>query len=293
MAAGALASCYGVLQYFGVELVWPRLLNPYGNRSVSTFGNPNFISSYLVMLLPFALAYLMSAEKTAHRLLYGFIFLSYAAMLMASLTRSSWGGAAAALLTVAWQPGSIRPVIGASGAVFGLLGRYSFGYFNPALTLALALWRRIDWVRASLSIFFQLLGSALAALLLLHAYPDAAGEPLHLGAPSLGAIGFRTATLVECVLSFFFALAVTRSTVEQGHPSFRTRAVFIGAVAAAAALCAGPLTGAVINPARAFGPALASGFWTHQYVFWIGSLAGSLAGVSLTQTLYKSHQEKT
>ncbi|HBL17550.1 MAG: hypothetical protein A2X36_10080 [Elusimicrobia bacterium GWA2_69_24] len=178
-------------------------------------------------------------------------------------------------------------------AVFGLLGRYSFGYFNPALTLALALWRRIDWVRASLSIFFQLLGSALAALLLLHAYPDAAGEPLHLGAPSLGAIGFRTATLVECVLSFFFALAVTRSTVEQGHPSFRTRAVFIGAVAAAAALCAGPLTGAVINPARAFGPALASGFWTHQYVFWIGSLAGSLAGVSLTQTLYKSHQEKT
>ena len=100
MAAGALASCYGVLQYFGVELVWPRLLNPYGNRSVSTFGNPNFISSYLVMLLPFALAYLMSAEKTAHRLLYGFIFLSYAAMLMSSLTRSSWGGAAAALVTL-------------------------------------------------------------------------------------------------------------------------------------------------------------------------------------------------
>jgi tetratricopeptide (TPR) repeat protein len=100
MSVGALASCYGVLQYFGVELVWPRILNPYGNRSVSTFGNPNFISSYLVMLLPFVLSYLLAARKPVQRLLYGFIFLSFEAMLLASLTRSSWIGAAAAMAFV-------------------------------------------------------------------------------------------------------------------------------------------------------------------------------------------------
>jgi Flp pilus assembly protein TadD/O-antigen ligase len=100
MSAAALASCYGALQYFGIELIWPRLLNPYGNRSVSTFGNPNFISSYLVMLLPFALAHLLAARKPSQRLLYGFMFLSYEAMLMASLTRSSWIGAAAAVAFV-------------------------------------------------------------------------------------------------------------------------------------------------------------------------------------------------
>ena len=100
MAVGALASCYGVLQYFRVELVWAKLLNPYGNRSVSTFGNPNFVSSYIVMLLPFALAYLMSARQASHRIFYGFVFLSYMALLMASLTRSSWLGAAVAIAAV-------------------------------------------------------------------------------------------------------------------------------------------------------------------------------------------------
>lgn len=100
MVVGALASCYGILQYFRVELIWAKILNPYGNRSVSTFGNPNFISSYIVMLLPFALAYLMSARKASQRFFYGFVFVSYVAMLMASLTRSSWVGAAAALSAV-------------------------------------------------------------------------------------------------------------------------------------------------------------------------------------------------
>lgn len=100
LAAGAIASLYGVLQYFQVEIIWPKLLNPYGNRSVSTFGNPNFISSYLVMLLPFALAYLLAAKRPAQRFYYGFLFLNYEAMLLASLTRSSWIGAAAAMAAV-------------------------------------------------------------------------------------------------------------------------------------------------------------------------------------------------
>jgi len=100
MAVGVLASIYGVLQYFGIELIWARLLNPYGNRSVSTFGNPNFVSSYIVMLLPFALAYLMAAKKPQQRFFYGLTFLTYEAMLMASLTRSSWIGAAAGIASV-------------------------------------------------------------------------------------------------------------------------------------------------------------------------------------------------
>ena len=100
MAAGVFASCYGILQYFRVELIWAKILNPYGNRSVSTFGNPNFISSYIVMLLPFTLACLMSARKASQRIFYGFVFITYTAMLMSSLTRSSWGGAAAAVVTL-------------------------------------------------------------------------------------------------------------------------------------------------------------------------------------------------
>ena len=41
---------------------------------------------------------------------------------------------------------------------------------------------------------------------------------------------------------------------------------------------AGPLTGAALNPARAFGPALISGYWTEHYVYWIGPLLGGGLG---------------
>ncbi|MDO8805518.1 MAG: tetratricopeptide repeat protein [Elusimicrobiota bacterium] len=96
LSAGAIASLYGVLEYFRIELVWAKLLNPYGNRSVSTFGNPNFISTYVVIFLPLAASLLMKAETGVKRAYYGLVFLSYGGMLMASLTRSSWIGAAAA-----------------------------------------------------------------------------------------------------------------------------------------------------------------------------------------------------
>ena len=55
-AVSFLASLYGVMQYFGIEIVWPSHLNPYGYRPVSTFGNPNFMSSYLVVVLPVMVA---------------------------------------------------------------------------------------------------------------------------------------------------------------------------------------------------------------------------------------------
>ena len=56
LCAGFLASAYGLLQYFNLEIVWPYTLNPYGGRAVSTFGNPNFLSSYDVALMPITLA---------------------------------------------------------------------------------------------------------------------------------------------------------------------------------------------------------------------------------------------
>src|SRR6185436_13959040 len=41
-----LSGVYGIAQYLGMEMIWPRTVNPYGGRSVWTFGNPNFVSSY-------------------------------------------------------------------------------------------------------------------------------------------------------------------------------------------------------------------------------------------------------
>ncbi len=96
LSAGTIASLYGILEYFHYEIIWSKLVNPYGNRSVSTFGNPNFISSYVVLFLPLAASLLMKAETRVKRYFYGLVFLSYGGMLMCSMTRSSWLGAAAA-----------------------------------------------------------------------------------------------------------------------------------------------------------------------------------------------------
>ncbi len=96
LAAGFIASIYGIFQYFNMEFIWPYTLNPYGGRSVSTFGNPNFLSSFNVVLLPIAVMLYARADG-AKRAVYATVALALEAALLCSLTRSSWLGAAVAL----------------------------------------------------------------------------------------------------------------------------------------------------------------------------------------------------
>ena len=97
LAVGFLAAVYGVGQYFTIEFFWPKILDPYGGRSVSTFGNPNFLSSYLVMVIPLAVTYYLVARTRLQRAAYAVVLLALEASLLCSLTRSSWAGAVAAV----------------------------------------------------------------------------------------------------------------------------------------------------------------------------------------------------
>lgn len=100
-AVSVTASIYGLAQYFGEEWIWPRNLNPYGSRPVSTFGNPNFMSSYLVLVIPVMAAdYLYKLTGMPRVLLFGGVMASFGALL-ATLTRSSWAGALVGLVIVA------------------------------------------------------------------------------------------------------------------------------------------------------------------------------------------------
>ena len=96
-----LASLYGLLQYFKVEWIWPQLLNPYAGRSVSTFGNPNFMSSYLVAILPVAIADYVFKVTGLSRISLFWVITASVGALIATLTRSSWAGAAAAVAVAA------------------------------------------------------------------------------------------------------------------------------------------------------------------------------------------------
>lgn len=92
---GVVASIYGILQYFGLELIWPKTLNPFGGRCVSTFGNPNFLSSFLILLFPIMFANYLSGKDTFLMLMF---MLVYFCALLCTLTRSSWFGLAMGIL---------------------------------------------------------------------------------------------------------------------------------------------------------------------------------------------------
>ncbi len=99
---GFAAGGYGILQYMGVEFIWPQALNPYSGRPVSSFGNPNFLSSYMIMLLPLCLAQGLEAKTSFERWGATALFLLFSGSVISTFTRSSWIGGAAGVLMFAF-----------------------------------------------------------------------------------------------------------------------------------------------------------------------------------------------
>jgi tetratricopeptide (TPR) repeat protein len=126
--ASLVASVYGIAQYFGQEWIWPQSLNPYGSRPVSTFGNPNFLSSFLVLVLPVVFADMVYGVTPMPRPLLAIVFFSGCGALTATLTRSSWVGLVLGLAVVgvfglrtAWQKPSMKRWILIGGVGLALL----------------------------------------------------------------------------------------------------------------------------------------------------------------------------
>ena len=105
-----LACCYGVLQAMGLEFLWPFEINQFATRAFSTFGNPNFLSSAVVMLLPALLVYYMRTESKKDLFVYGLLVLVYILFLSFGLARSCWLGALCALIMM-WMFGTLRLLI--------------------------------------------------------------------------------------------------------------------------------------------------------------------------------------
>ena len=176
---------------------------------------------------------------------------------------------------------------GALGAVgvsltFGLIimamvyatGHLSGAHINPAVTIAFTLGRHFPAPDAVAYIAAQLLGATAAALVLLAAWPD---QPAQLGA-TVPSVGVGAALLYEVLLTailMFVITAVATDTRAVGAAA----AIAIGGAVALDALFGGPVTGASMNPARSFGPALASGEWHDFWIYVAGPVAGAALGV--------------
>src|SRR5206468_6523941 len=141
-------------------------------------------------------------------------------------------------------------------------------HLNPAVTLGLLVGGKIEGKRASAYWVSQLAGAVIAAGLvglLLQSGERTGREIVAAGTPALGkgATGFQSIG-IEAVLTFFLVFVVYGSAVDVRAPKIGGLA--IGLTIALDILLGGPFTGAAMNPARTFGPAIVGGQWDHHYV---------------------------
>ena len=167
------------------------------------------------------------------------------------------------------------------------LGHISGGHFNPAISIAFWVTKRIGTVEVFLYWAAQIIGGIAAAFVLKGIIPQETWRAVALGTPEL-VRDFSTAAamLLEGVASFFLVLVFFATSVDE-RGTFRSIAGFgIGLTITLGILVIAPFTGAAMNPARAFGPALASNHWTNWGVYWIGPLGGGFIAGLLYDSLY-------
>jgi aquaporin Z len=150
----------------------------------------------------------------------------------------------------------------------------SGGHLNPAVSIALWIGNVIDAKTLGRYVAAQLLGAIAGALLIKGLFPASMVRVTSLGTPQLsGAVGLFEGIALEALFTFILVSAVFGTAVSP--QAQRVGGFAIGLAVLVCALGGGALTGAVLNPARAFGPALVSWDWHGQAVYWIGPVLGA------------------
>lgn len=167
--------------------------------------------------------------------------------------------------------------------VISALGHISGGHINPAVTFGFLVTRKIDLKEGGIYILSQLVGAVLAAFALKQFVPGAMNASL--GGQSVApSVDLGAAIGIEFLLTFFLVTAIFGTAVDE-RGTFQSIAGFgIGLVVTVDILAGGPLTGASMNPARSFGPALISGHWDNHLVYWIGPLLGGTIAALIYDT---------
>jgi MIP family channel proteins len=167
------------------------------------------------------------------------------------------------------------------------LGHISGGHFNPAVTIAFWVTRRVSTLDVAVYWAAQLAGAIAAAFVLKALIPEDTWRAVALGTPELVRdLPRLSAIVLEAVATFFLVLTVFATAVD-GKGTFHAIAGFgIGISIVLGIMVAGPFTGGALNPARALGPALASSHWANWGVYWVGPLTGGFLGGLLYDSLY-------
>ena len=189
------------------------------------------------------------------------------------------------------------------GVMTAATAQHGGGHLNPVVTAALLAGSRLRASQALARIGAQLVGAVLAGVLLglifaVGRHDDGLGDVLSYAAHEarLGASSFAPTVLsplaavgIEGLLTFIFVFIVYAVMVDPRRPPIG--GLLVGLAYAALMLVGQPLTGAAMNPARAFGPLIGGRtitleLWAQQWVYWAGPFAGALLAGALYETVF-------
>ncbi len=171
-------------------------------------------------------------------------------------------------------------------------GHISGAHFNPAVTIGFWITKRMSTVEVLGYWIAQMLGGIVAAFCLKAIVPrEDAWQPVLGGTPDLVRDFTRLPAMgLEALIAFFLVLVYFATTSEDNIDSRSLSSFAVGLVYTIGILVAAPFTGAALNPARAFGPALASTHWSNQGVYWVGPLAGGFLAGLIYDSMYARKQ---
>ena len=170
-------------------------------------------------------------------------------------------------------------------AVIYAMSYISGAHVNPAVTISFWITRRMDPNTAIMYIISQIAGATLAGLALKTLFPDAI-KTVYLGTCML-APGVSTARgiLMEFIITFLLVFTIYGTLIDK-RASAGFAGVAIGFVVLIGSLIGGTISGGGANPVRVFGPAIASGQFTHHYVWWVGPILGGIAAAFVYDKLF-------
>jgi MIP family channel proteins len=168
----------------------------------------------------------------------------------------------------------------------------SGAHINPAVTVSFIIVGSIDLLRALLYIGMQLLGAASASYLLKLITPSAAQANLGMTIITNG-VNLSQACIVETIITFILCYTVHSICDEHRTDIGGSKAFAVGLAVSIGCLFGGPYTGASMNPARSFGPAVVMNSWKNHWIYWLGPMLGSIiAALLYTRILKRSSSTK-
>jgi aquaporin Z len=191
------------------------------------------------------------------------------------------------------QGGDLVAVALAHGLGIGLTiaaaGHITGGVFNPALTVGLWAARRMEPVRAGVYVIAQCLGALAAAGCLTLVYRKDDRDAVNLGVPAVGhaildptfKLSTGNALVMEVILTFFLMFVVFGVAIDNRTGGRAIAALAIGLTITMDILAGGAVSGAAMNPARWFGPAVVQGDFSDFWIWIVGPIAGAVAAALL------------